>query len=276
MGQKVIPISLRLNKKENWNSSWIVEKNEYSKLLHFELEIKKYFNSIFNYKNIKLLKVHTIKNSKNFYVYIYVRHNYNSSNFYKLPYNKIITYLNLYYKNNNIKIFIKNIKANDLKKLKNNLGNIFRIVKKQNRINRDIKKMIYNFSYGLYTKNINIISYHIKQSLERKKIHKKIMKNVDSILQCFFNMFSNFIGYRLQFKGRLNGSKRKKKIIYQKGKIPLNTLKYNIQYNLNEFKTPSGICSIKLWIFLKKDFNQNKICYFPKKQNIKNNLKVNL
>jgi len=66
-------------------------------------------------------------------------------------------------------------------------------------------------------------------------------------------MFSNFKGYRLQFKGRLNGSKRKKKLVYQKGKIPLNTLKYDIKYHFNEFKTPSGICSIKFWGFLKKN-----------------------
>ena len=30
MGQKVIPISLRLNKNENWHSKWAVDKNQYS------------------------------------------------------------------------------------------------------------------------------------------------------------------------------------------------------------------------------------------------------
>jgi ribosomal protein S3 len=40
-------------------------------------------------------------------------------------------------------------------------------------------------------------------------------------------------------------------MVFQKGKIPLNTLKYDIQYHFNEFKTPSGICSIKLWVFFK-------------------------
>ena len=112
--------------------------------------------------------------------------------------------------------------------------------------------MIYNFSYALYTKNISIISQFIKQSLEKKKSHKKQIRLINNILQEFFKMFSNFLGYRLQFKGRLNGSKRKKKLVYQKGKIPLNTLKYDIKYHFNEFKTPSGVCSIKFWVFLKK------------------------
>ena len=57
MGHKIIPISFRLNKKENWNSKWIVPDKEYSNLLHFDLEIKQYFKNIFNYKNLKLIKI---------------------------------------------------------------------------------------------------------------------------------------------------------------------------------------------------------------------------
>lgn len=250
MGQKVIPISLRLNKNENWHSNWTVEKEEYSNLLHFDLEIRKYFENIFNRKNSKLIKLNIIKFSKNINIYIYI-HQKQSKNF--KSFNKIINQLNSYYKNNSIKIFIKNIKLEELILLKKNIGKIFRFIKKNNKINYNIKKMIYNFSYSFYTKNINMISYYIKQTLERKKTHKKFIKNINKILEAFFKIFSNFIGYRLQFKGRLNGSKRKKKLVYQKGKIPLNTLKYDIKYHFNEFKTPSGICSIKFWVFFKKN-----------------------
>lgn len=251
MGQKVIPISLRLNKNENWHSKWTVDKKEYSNLLHFDLEIRKYFENIFNYKNLKLIKLNIIKISKNVNIYIYLHENQELKNL--KSFNKIVNYLNYYYKDHSIKIFLKRVKLKDLKLLKKNIGKIFHFIKKNNRINYDTKKMIYNFSYAFYTKNINMISYYIKQTLERKKAHKKFIKNINNILEAFFKIFSNFIGYRLQFKGRLNGSKRKKKLVYQKGKIPLNTLKYDIKYHLNEFKTPSGICSIKFWVFLKKN-----------------------
>nr|YP_010508034.1 ribosomal protein S3 [Phytophthora clandestina]UXG56361.1 ribosomal protein S3 [Phytophthora clandestina] len=249
MGQKIIPISLRLNKKKNWNSKWIVNNNEYSNLLHFDLEIKKYFENIFNYKNLKLIDINIIKTSNNINVYVYIQKN--AKKYYKLSYNKIINHLNLYYPNNNIKLFIKNVQFFEFIKLRKNLKKIFDKIKKKNRINKNVKKMIYNFSYAFYTKNINIITFYIKQTLERKKTHKKFINNIDNMLQEFFRMFSNFIGYRLQFKGRLNKSKRKKKMIFQKGKIPLNTLEYDIKYHFNEFKTPSGICSIKLWVFFK-------------------------
>ena len=288
MGQKIIPISLRLNKQKNWSSKWIVNTTEYSNLLHFDLEIKKYFENIFNYKNLKLINIHITKTSNNINIYIYIQKN--AKKYYNLSYSKIINHLNLYHPNNNIKLFIKNIQFFEINNLKKNLKKMFIKIKKKKRINKTIKKMIYNFSYAFFTKNINILTFYIKQTLERKKTHKKFIYNIDNMFQEFFKMFSNFLGYRLQFKGRLNKSKRKKKMVFQKGKIPLNTFKYDIKYHFNEFKTPSGICSIKLWVFFKSSnlkFNSssvinkqnninNKLCYFQKKQNIKNNLKVNL
>src|SRR4051794_27744744 len=198
MGQKVIPISLRLNKTENWHSKWTVDKNEYSNLLHFDLEIKKYFENIFNYKNFKLIKLNIIKVSKNINIYIYIHDNPKSKNL--KSFNKILNHLNSYYKDHSIKIFIKRVQLKDLKLLKINLKKIFYFLRKNNRINRNLIKMVLNFSYAFYTKNINMISYHIKQTLERKKTHKKFIKNINKILEAFFKIFSNFIGYRLQFK----------------------------------------------------------------------------
>lgn len=250
MGQKITPISLRLNKTKNWNSLWSIEKKEYANLLFFDLEIRKYFNSIFNYKFFKLLDLKIIKKSKNIYIYLYITKNTSSKKiifFHTLIYN-----LNLYYSNYNIKIFIKNIHIKYLLKSKKNIKKIYYILKKNIKITNNIKKIMYNINYALYTKNIKIILYYLQQILVRKKRHKKPIKDFNKILELFYKIFSNFLGYRLQFKGRLNGIKRKKKTIYQKGKIPLNTLKHDIKYYCNEFKTPSGICSIKFWLFLKK------------------------
>lgn len=166
MGQKIIPTSLRLNKNENWHSKWTVEKNEYSSLLHFDLEVRKYFENIFNYKNFKLIKLNVVKTSKNINVYVYIHQH--PQNSYKLPYNKIINHLNMYNPKHNVKLFIKNVRLDDLKKLKKMVGKIFRFIKKTNKINYNMRKIIYNFSYAFYTKNINIITPFIRQSLEKK------------------------------------------------------------------------------------------------------------
>ena len=129
MGQKVIPTSLRLYKKKNWDSKWIVKKKEYSDLLHFDLIIKKYFENIFNYKDIKLFKINIVKISKNIHIYLYV--NQYTKNFYTLSYDKLFLHLNSYYKENNIKIFVKNIKIKDFDNLKRTIGRIINFLNKK-------------------------------------------------------------------------------------------------------------------------------------------------
>lgn len=166
----------------------------------------------------------------------------------KILVQNLINKINLYY-NYNTKIYFKRL---FLKKFFYNRYKIIYFIKKNNFIDNNLKKMIYIFGYALYSKNINIILNYIQKKLERKKYHRKIIKQISNILIEFFQIFSNFIGFKLQFKGRLNGKKRKNKIIIQKGKIPLNSLQSDIHYGFNNFKTPSGICSIKLFVFLKK------------------------
>jgi small subunit ribosomal protein S3 len=255
MGQKVIPISLRLNKKKNWNSNWIVSKNMYSDMLYFDLEIKKYFKTILNTKDIKTVKIDIKNFSQNIYVYVYLQKHPNIK--YNLQYNNIINNLNLFLKNKyNIKIFLITITTKNLQ-INKNIAKIFKFLKKNNKLTYNFKRIIYVFTYAIYTKNFEMISKFIQQNLQKKKIHKGYIRFINKMLKTFFNIHSNFLGYKLQIKGRINGIKRSRKLIFQEGKIPLNTLKNDIHYTFDEFITPSGICSIKLWVFLKNNSNRS-------------------
>lgn len=254
MNQKVIPISLRLNKNKNWSSKWIVDTKEYSKFFHIDFNIRKYIQNVFNYKNLKLIKliINKTSNNLNIIIFFYKRPSKNNLN---IPLNKIINYLN-FYSNCNTKIFIKQIQLKNLFIHKNI---IFFLLRKNLFIHKNIKKMIYVFGYSLYTGNVDIISSYIKQRLEKKKHHKGIIKQFYNLLKQFYNLYSNFLGFKLQFQGRLNGKKRKNKLIFKEGKLPLNSLKYNINYSFQEFKTPSGICSIKVFLFLKKTTKKKEL-----------------
>jgi ribosomal protein S3 len=251
MGQKIIPISLRLFKNKNWDIHWNLTKSEYSKFLFLNLEIKKYFKTLFNYKYLKLIKLNIIKLSNNINIYIYI-HQIPPYRKRRLNFNKLILKLNESLQHQYVKLFIKTIRVKDLHFLNLNLYSIFEFIKKKNYLNKETKIMIYIFSYALYTRNIFLISNYIKQMLMKKKYHQRQIRTIVRILGSFFKLFGNFLGFRLQFKGRINGARRKKKQTYQKGKVPLNSLNCNIKYHFTEFKTPSGICSIKFWVFLKK------------------------
>lgn len=260
MGQKNIPISLRLFKNKNWDINTSLTKLEYSKFLFLNLEIKKYFKTLFNYKYFKLIRINILKLSNNLNIYLYI-HQVPPYKRRQLNFNKLIIKLNNLLKNQYIKLFVKTVHTKDIHFLNENLNLIFRFIKKNNFLNKDTKLMVYLFSYALYTRNIYLISNYIKQSLMKKKYHQRNIRTIIRILETFFKLFQNFLGFRLQFKGRINGARRKKKQVYQKGKVPLNSLKCNIKYHLSEFKTPAGICSIKFWVFLKKkkNFSNNNL-----------------
>ena len=105
--------------------------------------------------------------------------------------------------------------------------------------------------------------------------------NFCTAVQRFFILLSNhfttglynksyqkeIIGYKLQIKGRINGSKRKRKNTFQEGCIPLNSLNKDIKYTFDEFITKTGICSLKMWFYLKtkKIYKINKLKKMNKK-----------
>ena len=48
---------------------------------------------------------------------------------------------------------------------------------------------------------------------------------------------------------RLNGAEIARSEWYQEGRVPLHTLKANIDYGVSEAMTTYGIIGVKVWIF---------------------------
>jgi hypothetical protein len=61
--------------------------------------------------------------------------------------------------------------------------------------------------------------------------------------------FSKLSGLKVQFKGRLGTSLRKKKFIVRFGSMPLQTINSIIKYSFTESLTLYGICGIKIWYY---------------------------
>jgi small subunit ribosomal protein S3 len=56
-------------------------------------------------------------------------------------------------------------------------------------------------------------------------------------------------GIRIQCSGRLGGSEMGRREWYREGRVPLHTLRAEIDYGLAEAKTTYGIIGVKCWIF---------------------------
>jgi small subunit ribosomal protein S3 len=56
-------------------------------------------------------------------------------------------------------------------------------------------------------------------------------------------------GIRIRCSGRLGGSEMSRVETYREGRVPLHTLRADIEFGLAEAKTTYGIIGVKVWIF---------------------------
>ena len=62
-------------------------------------------------------------------------------------------------------------------------------------------------------------------------------------------------GIKINLGGRLNGAEIARSEWYREGRVPLHTLRADIDYGVAEANTTYGIIGIKVWIFKGEVFN---------------------
>tara|TARA_B100000886_G_C20387006_1_gene476524 strand:+ start:88 stop:795 length:708 start_codon:yes stop_codon:yes gene_type:complete len=84
----------------------------------------------------------------------------------------------------------------------------------------------------------------IAQQLERRVGFRRAMKRaVQSAMRL------GALGIRINCGGRLGGAEIARTEWYREGRVPLHTLRANIDYGVAEAMTAYGICGVKIWIF---------------------------
>ena len=95
-----------------------------------------------------------------------------------------------------------------------------------------------------------LVASSITQQLERRVLYRRAMKRaVTNTMRLGAN------GIKVKIAGRLNGAEIARSEWYQEGRVPLHTLKANIDYGVSEAKTTYGIIGVKVWIFQEEETN---------------------
>ena len=89
-----------------------------------------------------------------------------------------------------------------------------------------------------------IVAQSIAQQLERRVAFRRAMKRA---MQSAMRLGA--LGIRIQCGGRLGGAEIARTESYRDGRVPLHTLRADIDYGTAEAKTAYGICGVKVWIF---------------------------
>lgn len=89
-----------------------------------------------------------------------------------------------------------------------------------------------------------LVAESIAQQLERRVSFRRAMKRA---VQNAMRMGA--LGIRVNVAGRLGGAEIARTEWYREGRVPLHTLRADIDYAHAEASTPYGIIGIKVWIF---------------------------
>jgi small subunit ribosomal protein S3 len=89
-----------------------------------------------------------------------------------------------------------------------------------------------------------LVAESIAQQLERRIMFRRAMKRaVQNAMRL------GALGIKVNVAGRLNGAEIARSEWYREGRVPLHTLRADIDYGLAEARTTYGVIGVKVWIY---------------------------
>lgn len=89
-----------------------------------------------------------------------------------------------------------------------------------------------------------LVAENVAQQLERRIAFRRAMKKAVSS-----SLKSGAKGIRIATAGRLGGAEMARREWYREGRVPLHTLRADIDYGFAEARTTYGVIGIKVWVF---------------------------
>ncbi|MCY4217934.1 MAG: 30S ribosomal protein S3 [Gammaproteobacteria bacterium] len=99
-----------------------------------------------------------------------------------------------------------------------------------------------------------LVAESICQQLEKRILFRRAMKRA---VQNAMRLGAE--GVKVMISGRLNGAEIARSEWYREGRVPLHTLRANIDYGFHEALTTYGILGVKVWIFKGDIFEEEPV-----------------
>jgi small subunit ribosomal protein S3 len=98
-----------------------------------------------------------------------------------------------------------------------------------------------------------LIADSITQQLEKRIMFRRAMKRA---MQNAMRLGAQ--GIKIMSAGRLNGIEIARTEWYREGRVPLHTLRANIDYGFSEAKTTYGVIGVKVWVYKGDTLGRNE------------------
>lgn len=219
MGQKVNPNGLRLGIIRNWESVWFVDKKNYAKALHEDIVIRKFIKN-FNFSNAD------DANSRNKSV------------------SSEIANVEIFRKPDRLTVVINSSRPGVI--IGANGENITNLTKQISKLT-DAKVEVKIKEIKKPEINAQLIANGIAKQLMNRIPFRKAMKKAMADAKK-----SGVNGIKVECSGRLGGADMARTEWYREGRIPLHTLRADIDYGVSTAFTTYGTTGVKVWVFTKE------------------------
>ena len=203
MGQKVNPIGLRLGINRTWDSRWHARENEYSTMLHEDLQIRKFLRERLAQAGVSKIVIE--RPAKKARVTIHTAR----------------------------PGVVIGKKGADIEKLRRAVAKL-----------TDSDVVINIVEIRKPELDAQLVAESISQQLERRVAFRRAMKRA---VQSAMRLGAE--GIRINCSGRLGGAEIARMAWYREGRVPLHTLRADVDYGVATAFTTYGTCGVKVWIF---------------------------
>src|ERR1700682_3612685 len=216
MGQKTHPYGFRLGVIKTWSSKWYEDGAAYQKWLHQDIRIKRAIKQYLYNANIASVEVERAANKAKVIVYT-ARPGMVIGKGGKGIETLKIGNLKSAAKGETLFPGVQSFTANE----------VFIDV-------QEIRKA---------QTSAQLVAENVATQLERRVAFRRAMKKAVSTAMKF-----GAKGIRIRCSGRLGGSEMSRVETYREGRVPLHTLRADIEFGLAEAKTKYGIIGLKGWV----------------------------
>ena len=210
MGQKTHPVGFRLQINKNWKSTWFAG-DSFAKGLEEDVKIRKYL--LARLPNGGISKIEIYRTSKTVTVTIFTAR----------------------------PGIVIGKGGEEVNRLKNEIRQLT-----NNSISNDGNKMNVQVNISEIKRpelDAALVGSNIAHQLQKRVSYRRV---VNKVIQSTMRMGAE--GIRINIAGRLGGAEIARSEKFSQGRVPLHTLRADIDYVLTEAHTQYGILGIKVWI----------------------------
>lgn len=99
----------------------------------------------------------------------------------------------------------------------------------------------------------SLVAESVAQQIERKIMFRRAMRRAVTN-----SMRLGALGIKICVSGRLNGAEIARSESYREGRVPLHTLRADIDYGTANSNTTYGVIGVKVWIFKGEVFSMEE------------------